>query len=692
MQTKFPVHTLLLTQQFDAILPYIKAHTPDLNLLDEEGRSPFMIAIKLGIVAIGIMEALITKENFHLADVSQATPMMMAAALRRIDVAKLILQEYAKQQDLSTLDFSCLTDTQLAGLHAFINQQHPENCKSLGHYALLRHGAPEELSKDKRNQLTVINILQTVGAQWNANVIWLKHMQPHSSIIMQQSKGMLLFLRSCGLDVSLKQKIGNKTIKDYLHGLCEASPFIVKDDKDYLQPLIMEFGEKPMRNQASGYLMAGKTNLSNEHDFLVVTRAIGSVPRADINSQRIVRFKPEKTVMIFQDECIYVRRDGTLPTQPEFIATRGLSECYFIHIYNDAGDNLVMQYSLQKRLNLGKMFSQFKDPNQIKINLYGGNFEKRSNYTISTFIQTVQEYWRSNPQCRITFVKSRIMKDQIFQDQTYDHESLLAWLQERFADLRASAGLATTPSIKLNFDYPGNNFKEPCEPRDRQVMHFIATLLFESFENINPARKALFVQPEFVNRLEKAIFTKEGFANCIEIMKAFRHNQVNKVRLNRCAVKLDTRELTIVGMYYDHDLRYLALARMIDSTNQNIDLTQRTSSGEHCVDHMPFSAEFIDTMTKHRSVFVKFRRDVESRFAKDFTKLSFNELVQHTNASILINAEMHPIEAWARVCSDLQIDACDNSLFYPVLHVSDLLEAKPELFMSDSRVPSLRFC
>lgn len=150
----------------------------DLNTRDKEGKTPFIFALKIGWAPIEIISLLVTPENYNLPDKSGMTPMMVACAMRRIDVAKLLIQYEAKKQNLGSINFSALTAKQQTGLSDFILQSHPESGKTLGHYAVLRAGTLPDQKKELSYQDTVLNILKSAGvdglrdenARWNSIV------------------------------------------------------------------------------------------------------------------------------------------------------------------------------------------------------------------------------------------------------------------------------------------------------------------------------------------------------------------------------------------------------------------------------------------------------------------------------------------------------------------------------------------
>jgi hypothetical protein len=133
----------------------------DLDFKDRRGKTPLMFAIKLGWAPIEIIQLLMTKTNYNMPEDSGMTPTMLACALRRIDIVKLLIQEEANQLGLGEVDFSHLSFEQRAGLSSFIHQIHPESGKTLGHYAVMRSGTlSNQREKGIDYQETVINILK----------------------------------------------------------------------------------------------------------------------------------------------------------------------------------------------------------------------------------------------------------------------------------------------------------------------------------------------------------------------------------------------------------------------------------------------------------------------------------------------------------------------------------------------------
>lgn len=152
-----------LAEMFFDLAPKFDAQI-NLSALDIEKKTPLMLAIKTARAPLSLIKKLITPESFNLAEATGATPLMVACAMRRVDIVQALLQQAAEVEQCAPLDFTEITAEQKNRLAPYINQQHPENKKSLGHYALLRVGTDACKQKNSRQyQMTVHNILRSVG-------------------------------------------------------------------------------------------------------------------------------------------------------------------------------------------------------------------------------------------------------------------------------------------------------------------------------------------------------------------------------------------------------------------------------------------------------------------------------------------------------------------------------------------------
>lgn len=170
-----PIHVFIANERFELIKPFLDNAREndfkiDLNLVDRERKTPFLLAVKMGNISVQSIQLLITKENYNLPDSNGITPIMLACALRRVDIIKLILQAHANNCGLAELNFNQLTVQQKCVLSAFINQQHTETGKSLLHFAVLREGIDIDMAKPVDYQQTVLNILKSVGIDGRRDV------------------------------------------------------------------------------------------------------------------------------------------------------------------------------------------------------------------------------------------------------------------------------------------------------------------------------------------------------------------------------------------------------------------------------------------------------------------------------------------------------------------------------------------
>jgi hypothetical protein len=163
-----PLHLWLANERFALIIPFLKMAKEykfdiDLTCKDREGKTPLMLAVKMGDAPIEIVNALINAKNYNTPDKTGVTPLMMACTMRRVDIIQALIQCHAKEIELGTLDFENLTEEQKEKLSDFINQQHPETGKSLGHFAVLRVGTEDDFKKNDDYQQTIGNITKSVG-------------------------------------------------------------------------------------------------------------------------------------------------------------------------------------------------------------------------------------------------------------------------------------------------------------------------------------------------------------------------------------------------------------------------------------------------------------------------------------------------------------------------------------------------
>lgn len=164
-----PLHLYLANERFNIAQTFLNLaeefHLPiDLNLEDEEGKTPLLFAVKLGNAPLELIQDLLSPENYNKPDYTGVTPAMMACAMRRVDILQLLLQYHAKQRGLEGLDFNHLSAEQKEVISDFINQQDTIKEKSLVHFAIMRSGTEKELlEKPVDYQQTVMNIAKSVG-------------------------------------------------------------------------------------------------------------------------------------------------------------------------------------------------------------------------------------------------------------------------------------------------------------------------------------------------------------------------------------------------------------------------------------------------------------------------------------------------------------------------------------------------
>lgn len=338
-----PLHNGLAYENFQVLEWFLElAHQNqmaiNLQAQDACGKTPLMLAIKVN-APFDLMKKLVTDENYHMADKDGMTPMMLACALRRIDVMKFLIEQDAKLRGYGPIDFTEISAEQKVQMAAFINQVHEESGKSLGHFSVLRAGTISDQKGENlpqgdvkkvclAKQGCVINLLKDAGmdgfrdenARWNCvtnemrepfsvkgelmrggqlcfvsnhaerddggqvylntkenidntlmkygmhlerqapNLYQHLRSQKLSGIsliesIMARSESSLALLKTCGLNLEIKQISGDKTISGFIEGLKEnvarenlISPLDVK----YLFGLLSQPQEKPIRLQSLG--------------------------------------------------------------------------------------------------------------------------------------------------------------------------------------------------------------------------------------------------------------------------------------------------------------------------------------------------------------------------------------------------------------------------------------------------------
>ncbi len=302
-----PLHNGLAYENFQLIKYFLheaqkKQINIDLQAKDACGKTPLLLSLKV-MAPIDLISQLVTDENYQIADNDGMTPMMLASALRRIDVMKLLIEHDAKVKGYGPIDFTAISAVQIMKMSAFINQVHEESGKSLGHFSVLRAGTiadqkGDNLPKadDKKIRLAkqgcVLNLLKDAGmdgfrdehASWNCvtNELWepssiesplmrggqLCFVSDHSERndsgrvyvntkanvdkcideygpilkiqapkfyahltsqtfsgislierVMSNSETALTLLISCGLDLSIQQIAGAKTVSGFIDGL-----------------------------------------------------------------------------------------------------------------------------------------------------------------------------------------------------------------------------------------------------------------------------------------------------------------------------------------------------------------------------------------------------------------------------------------------------------------------------------------
>ena len=139
-----PLHHGLAYESFTAIQWFLDAAEKNkiqinLQAQDSYGKTPLLLAIEVN-APFDLILKLMTDENYQMADIDGMTPMMLACALRRLDVMTSLIEKDANFKGYGPIDFMSITKEQIIHLSAFINQVHKESGKSLGHFSLLRSG------------------------------------------------------------------------------------------------------------------------------------------------------------------------------------------------------------------------------------------------------------------------------------------------------------------------------------------------------------------------------------------------------------------------------------------------------------------------------------------------------------------------------------------------------------------------
>lgn len=185
-----PLHNGLAYENFQVIewfFDQAQKRGLEINLQAQDafGKTPLLLSIKV-LAPIDLINKLVTDENYQMADEDGMTPMMLACALRRIDVMKLLIERDAKVKGYGPIDFSAIADEQKMQMSDFINQIHALSGKSLGHFAVLRAGTVADQKGDNlpkadekkirlAKQGCVLNLLKEAGmdgfrdehARWN---------------------------------------------------------------------------------------------------------------------------------------------------------------------------------------------------------------------------------------------------------------------------------------------------------------------------------------------------------------------------------------------------------------------------------------------------------------------------------------------------------------------------------------------
>lgn len=145
-----PLHLSIANADFEGALKFLELaqryKVPlNLDVLDNEGKTPFFTAIKMANAPIALIRRLMSSNNYNTADANGTTPLMMACALGEIGVVRLIL-DYAKAH-LSLEEYKeFLSCSDMYG-NAPI------------HYAVLREGSNDKESDDS---VTVGSMLRSI--------------------------------------------------------------------------------------------------------------------------------------------------------------------------------------------------------------------------------------------------------------------------------------------------------------------------------------------------------------------------------------------------------------------------------------------------------------------------------------------------------------------------------------------------
>lgn len=246
-----PLHNGLAYENFQAIEWFLEeAHKNhiDINLhaKDSCGKTPLLLSIKVN-APFDLIVKLISDDNYQMADDNGMTPMMLACALRRLDVMQCLIERDAKVKGYAPIDFSAISEEQKVLMSDFINQIHAESGKSLGHFSVLRAGTIADQKGENlpqgdvlkirlAKQGCVINLLKDAGmdgfrdesARWNC--VTNEHREPCSIQGDLMKGGQLCFVsehakRDDGgrVYLNIKENI-NKCFSEYARILQEQAP------------------------------------------------------------------------------------------------------------------------------------------------------------------------------------------------------------------------------------------------------------------------------------------------------------------------------------------------------------------------------------------------------------------------------------------------------------------------------------
>lgn len=141
----------------------------------------------------------------HLYDNYGFTAAMYARALRRLDILKLLLNTHIQSLGQTITDLEHLTEQEKKLLFSFVNQQHPDNKRSLLHFSVLREGNDLGFFKPITNLSTVLNILKSVAidgrrdSKANRNVINIKEDIFYYILISERDKNGIAQTKKTGL-------------------------------------------------------------------------------------------------------------------------------------------------------------------------------------------------------------------------------------------------------------------------------------------------------------------------------------------------------------------------------------------------------------------------------------------------------------------------------------------------------------